>query len=59
MTMSLDETPVRWSSREGGTIGKLRGRSTVPSLYTRIHVGISVTIFLAVVEGVEVVVEAI
>lgn len=48
MVMSLDESPVL---RVGGTIGKSSGRSTVPSLKTRIHSGISATVsLLALVE---------
>jgi len=47
IAMSLEQTPVLESRSVGGTIGKSRGRSTVPSLKTRIHPGISVTTCLA------------
>jgi len=49
IAMSLERTPVLESWDVGGTIGKSRGRSTVPSLKTRTHSGISVTICLPLV----------
>lgn len=59
ISMSLDESPVFGSLRDGGTNGDCDGLSTEPSLKIRMNVPNSVTISLATVSGVVCVLEAI
>lgn len=59
ITISLDESPVFGSLRDGGTNGDWFGLSIEPSLKIRRIFPISVTISLATVFGMVGVVEAI